>query len=422
MSNALAIATVTAALKKLLQEKATWTVPGAEVVTLRPQSMANRSVDNATINLYLYQIVPNSSLRTADLPTRRSDGTMIQRPQSAWDLHYIFSFYGNETNWEEQRLLGSTVDILHAQPFLSRQKIREAIADSNFLSSSRLAEQVESVKFTPLLLNLEELSKVWSIFFQTPYALSIAYQASVVLIESEDIPQPVLPVRSRNLYVVPFRQPTIERVRSQSAAGQPILENQPILPGYRLILDGQQLRGDDTQVKIDRTNVALDPTNISDSRISFVIPPTTSAGVKGLQVVHLMSISTPPRSYRFVESNIVAFVLRPIITGAVTRTVLNGQPAIVVPITPTVAPKQRVVLLLNEFSTDPTRTDLAAYTFTAPDRTESTNSITIAIPNVTTGRYLVRLQVDGAESLLTADTDSNSPTFDQYIAPSAEIP
>ena len=34
-------------------------------------------------------------------------------------------------------------------------------------------------------MNLEELSKLWSVFFQTPYALSIAYQASVVLIEPD---------------------------------------------------------------------------------------------------------------------------------------------------------------------------------------------------------------------------------------------
>ncbi|MBW4528040.1 MAG: DUF4255 domain-containing protein [Phormidium tanganyikae FI6-MK23] len=422
MSNALAIATVTAALKKFLQEKAIWTVPGAEVVTLRPQAMSNRSSDSATINLYLYQIVPNGAFRTADLPTRRSDGSVIQRPQSAWDLHYLFSFYGNETTWEEQRLLGSTVDLLHAQPFLNRQKIREAIGDSTFLTTSTLSEQVESIKFTPLLLNLEELSKIWSIFFQTPYALSIAYQASVVLIESEEIPRPVLPVRSHNLYIVPFRQPTIERVRSQTAEGQPILENQPILPGHRLFLEGKQLRGEDTQVKIDRSNVSLDPNNVGDSRMSFVIPPTLKAGVKGLQVVQMMQIGTPPRSYRAVESNIVAFVLRPIITGEITRVQSNGRAAIAIPVTPAIAPKQRVVLLLNEFSSDPSRTDLATYTLTASTRTEETSSIIIPIPNINAGRYLVRLQIDGAESLLTVDSDSTSPTFDQYIAPSVVIP
>lgn len=417
MSNALAIAHVTAALKKFIQEKATWSVPGADVTTLRPQTMTNRSADTATINLYLYQIVPNGAFRTADLPTRRSDGTLIQRPQSAWDLHYLFSFYGSETDWEDQRLLGSTVNILHAQPFLNRQKIQEVISSSSFLASSRLLEQVESIKFTPLLLNLEELSKVWSIFFQTPYALSIAYQASVVLIEAEDIPEPVLPVRTRNLYFVTFRQPLIERLRSQAAEGEPILVDQPILPGYRLILEGQQLRGDDTQVKIGRVEVPLNPNEVSDKRISFVIPPTVRAGVQGLQVVQRIPISDPPRPYRYMESNIVAFVLRPRITGDITSAA--GQ--LTIPVTPAIAPHQRVVLLLNELF-DPARTDLAAYSFTAPTRTDETNSISIPITNVRDGRYLVRLQVDGAESLLTPDLDPSRSTFNQYIEPIVTIP
>lgn len=421
MSNPFAIATVTAALKKSLQEKALWIVPGAEVVTLRPQAMANRSAaDSAAINIYLYQIVPNGALRTADLATRRSDGSVIQRPQSAWDLHYLFSFYGDEAGWEDQRLMASIVDILHAQPFLSRAKIREAISDSPALTTSNLAEQIESIKFTPLLLNLEELSKVWSIFFQTPYALSIAYQASVILIESEDTPRPRLPIRTSNLYVIPFQQPLIERVRSQTAEGQPILENQPILPGQRLVIDGKQLRGEETQIQIDRTNFPLDPNNVSDSRISFVIPSILKAGVKGLQVVHTLAISTPDRDYRAVESNIAAFVLRPII-GTITQMQLAGQPALTLPVTPTITSKQRVVLLLNELASDPAQTDLATYTFIAPARTEDTDSITIPIPNVNPGRYLVRLQIDGAESILTPDPDSTSPTFDQYIAPSIQI-
>jgi hypothetical protein len=37
-------------------------------------------------------------------------------------------------------------------------------------------------------------------------------------------------------------------------------------------------------------------------------------------------------------------------------------------------------------------------------------------------RYLVRVQIDGAESLLEVDTDSASPTFNHYIGPTVEIP
>ena len=336
MSNALAIATVTITLREILQESATYIVPGSEVLTLRPQEMENRPADNARINIFLYQIVPNTALRTADLPTRRTDGTLIQPPQSAWDLHYLLSFYGNESTLEAQRLLGSTVDILHAQPFLSRNKIRTIISNANnqYLADSNLDEQVESIKFVPLILNLEELSKVWSVFFQTTYALSVAYQASVVLIEARDIARPALPVRDRNIYVVNFRQPIIEKILSQSAVDRPFLPHQPILTGHRLRIEGSQLRGgQETQVRIGQIDVTLDPNNISDTQIDFVLDNTITAGVKGLQVVQTMKISTPERDYGFVESNIAAFILRPTITGEVTVTTApNNGNVLTVPV------------------------------------------------------------------------------------------
>lgn len=430
MSNALAIATVTAALKGFLQETAAQAVPGAEVTTLRPQAMEQRPADSAAINIYLYQIVPNAALRTADLPTRRSDGTVIQRPQSAWDLHYLLSFYGSEIALEEQRLLGSTVDALHAQPFLNRDRIRATASNPNnqYLANSNLAEQVESLKFTPLSLNLEEFSKVWSIFFQTSYSLSLAYQASVVLIESEEIPQPVLPVRERNIYLVGFRQPVIARILSQAAAGEPILANQPILSGYRLILEGQQLRGDMTQVRLGQVDIALDPASVSDTRISFVIPATVKAGVQGIQVVHLLQISQPPRPYRYVESNAAALLLRPRITGDIVISNLQGSgdeprsATLTVPTNPAIGTRQRVVLLLNERAGAAPTNDLAGYSFAAPPPTADTTEIDIPVQNVKAGTYLVRLQVDGAESLLAVDTDPNSPTFNQYAEPSLTIP
>src|SRR5271165_5220408 len=78
---------------------------GAAVTTLRPD--AQLSVADATgINIFLYQVLPNASLRNCDLPTRRSDGTLVQRPRIALDLNYLFTFYGNDAELEPQRLLG----------------------------------------------------------------------------------------------------------------------------------------------------------------------------------------------------------------------------------------------------------------------------------------------------------------------------
>src|SRR5436305_2539403 len=166
MSNFLAIATVTATLRNLLHDTSVKDVTDHEVkvITGRPDSTVSNTQETK-INLYLYQVTPNAFLRNDDLPTRRSDGTIMQRPQVALDLHYMISFYGDENELVTQRLLGSVVRTLHAQPQLTRDNIRQAIVNGpNFLAPSNLADDVELVKFSPLHLSLEELSKIWSIF------------------------------------------------------------------------------------------------------------------------------------------------------------------------------------------------------------------------------------------------------------------
>jgi len=400
MSNFLAIATVTAALSQVLRDGIQSDVAGADVTTLDP-SASGGAVPATRLNLFLYQVTPNAAFRNADLPTRRSDGQLVQRPQVALDLHYLLTFYGDEVQLEPQRLLGSAVRTLHERPLLTRQKIQQTIVQplfNAFLGNSNLADGVELVKFTPTSLSLEELSKLWSVFFQIPYRLSVAYQGTVVLIESEEVPQIALPVLERNVYVMPFRQPVIEQVTSQAGASQ------PIIAGSTLLILGQRLRGNVTRVRIGGEEVT--PPGVSDTQISLPLssPPLPAAalraGVQGVQVVHKMLMGTPETEHRGVESNVEAFVLHPTITSV---SAINTQ--VTVQVSPIVGERQRVVLLLNENTTAAP----AAYTFVDEPRPAGTSSIEIAISGVKPAEYFVRLQIDGAESPL--DLDPASPTF-----------
>ena len=72
MSNHLAIATVTAALKQMLQVGISEDVPGAQVTTVRPDA-ASGNISGACINLFLYHAMPNTAWRNADLRTRRPE-------------------------------------------------------------------------------------------------------------------------------------------------------------------------------------------------------------------------------------------------------------------------------------------------------------------------------------------------------------
>ena len=185
MSNSLAIATVSAALAAVITKSIQEVVSGANVVIGRPQATPSAEAAHS-VQLCLYQVSPNAALRNADLPTRDSAGKLRQKPQVALDLHYLLAFNGDEKEFEPQRMLGAVVRDLHANPILSADILSDAIASWPVLSGSNLDKAIEQIKLTHLALSLEELSKLWSVFFQTPYALSIAYHASVVLIEAEE--------------------------------------------------------------------------------------------------------------------------------------------------------------------------------------------------------------------------------------------
>lgn len=415
MSNFLAIATVTAALSELLSEALVPDVPGSTVTTLRPDG--NGGMPTTGVNIFLYQVTPNAAWNNADLPTRRSDGGLSLRPQAALDLHYLLTFYGDELQLQPQRVLGTVVRAMHARPILTRKLIRDTVAKAkfSFLADSNLADAVELVKFTPLPLSLEELSKLWSVYFQTSYSLSVAYQGTVVLIESEESTHAALPVRARNIYVVPFRQPLIEEVRSQEGADQLIISTSSI------VITGKRLRGDVTKVSVGGVEVTPASEDVSDTQISVPLPASLHAGVQGLQVIQAILIGTPPVEHRGVESNLAAFVLHPTLLSAPALS--DDGSEIAVELSPDVGQTQRATLLLNELN-PPADRAARAYSFdsaphNSPTDPDETDTLTFPITGVTAGDYLVRVQVDGADSPLEISANENDPA---YVGPTVTIP
>ena len=142
--------------------------------------------------------------------------------------------------------------MLHAKPVLTRAQVNLSVAARAFLTGSNLAADVELVKFTQLPLTLEELSKLWSVFFQTQYVLSVAYQGTVVLIETDDSFMTPLPVRLRNLYVETFREPDVEAVVAASG------DDEPIVAQSKIRVRGRRLKGDTTLLTISGEPVDAD--------------------------------------------------------------------------------------------------------------------------------------------------------------------
>ncbi|MEL6166722.1 MAG: DUF4255 domain-containing protein, partial [Cyanobacteria bacterium J06628_3] len=160
MSNHLAIATVTATIQRIVQAAVQEDIDGTVVTTARPDNQDGGTAQ-PRVNIYMYQATPNPAWRNSDLRTRRPKGELIKQAQAGLNLYYLMTFYGNDSELEPQRLLGSTLRTLVDQPILTPEMIQETINSSrysSYLRDSNLAEQVERVSITPTKMNTEELS------------------------------------------------------------------------------------------------------------------------------------------------------------------------------------------------------------------------------------------------------------------------
>jgi Pvc16 N-terminal domain len=434
MSNYLAIATVTAALQRLLQDGIREDVPGATVTTVRPDNSGAAS-QVVGVNIYLYQASPNPAWRNADLRTRRPKGDLIKHGQAGLDLSYLLTFYGNEQELEPQRLLGSTIRTLVDQPTLTQEMIQETIEQPNFpyLADSTLSDQVQLVQFIPSTLTADELSRIWSIFFQVPYSLSFAFQGTAILIQGGKPGKISLPVRRRQFYIASGR-PVIDKVEvvkprqleetaTDNGQVEPLTCSSPLM----IVIKGRNLWSDRTIVRLGRAEIT--PQKVTENEVHVQLSllraeeaRSLRSGVQGVQVVHQFQKQPAGSGYSAgsdyeVESNVMPLVLCPdIVDSGVT--LLNAEEqdeniyrgAIEVRVDVNVASEQRSFLLLNGME------NTENYIFRAARRTAETQTISFPIQEVAAGQYLVRVQIDGAESPLQVDAN------EQYAEPSVAIP
>jgi len=412
VSNHLAVATVSAALRSLVDDGAGSVLSGVatNVETGRPDRMVPPD-NEAAVSIFLYQVSPNAHWRNDDLPTRRGNGVLGQKPQAALDLYYLLTFFGVDNRQHSEVLLGSVVSALHTEPVLTRERIENVIAAEPHLAESDLAAQPELVRFAPADLTLEELSKLWSVFFQTPYRLSVAYKGSVVLISPEDLaPRPTLPVATRNLYVETLEPPRIESLSADAVSAAPVVFGGP------LVIRGRNLRGDDTRVTIGEAEALPAFVSAREVRVDVSEGPfpagSLRAGPIGVRVVHYRLMGTPEVPHVGPTSNLCAVVVHPRIPGVP----LPATPAVAnyaLAVEPVVGPRQAAALLLTRPG--------ASHSIEAAPRATDRASLEFDLGDVAPGIYLIRVRIDGAESLLEF-TDTDADTLpDSYTGPTLEI-
>jgi hypothetical protein len=291
-------------------------------------------------------------------------------------------------------MLGSAVAALHAEPIITADLIDAVVtgATANVgavhpsLALTDLAD-ADPVRLCPLPLDLEQLSRVWSIMFQTPYALSISWKASVVLVERDETSAPAPPVLTPVLSVAPTSAPRLDRVVS-SVAGAPITS------GSTLRVIGSGLLGASVTVVVG--TAALVPAAPGDSQldVDLTTAPAGSlrAGTVPVRVVQQRLVGDPPSPRGEVGSNAIGITLQPVVTATINASTLQVTADV------TIGASQAVEVAL----VDPA-TGAVLHRVTVPDRQAEGTTVSVPLAGAPNGQHAVLAYVDGAVSVPTRD-------------------
>ena len=398
MSTPLAISAVTAALRDLLTQglHADPALSDAEV-TAAPVHKAPKNESTNQVNLFLYQTTTNAGWSNLDPPTANpGDGA---QPLLALDLHYLLTVYGKGNDEvAAHRLLGRAMRVLHDHPVLGRQEVQSA------LNGDELGDQIERIRITPEPLSVDEMSKLWS-SFQKEYRMSTAYQASVVLIESDRRARTPLPVLTRgpadrgvDVFAEPAPPfPALERAEPPDAQEAARLDEIVVLRGHHLEGDTVTARLAGRRLEEPLHLAALAEPDDRTVRIQLPSDPADlPAGHYAVSLV-VQRTAEPDR-----ETNAVPLAVAPeLLTIAPSPAPRDGEGNVTFTVTcrPEVLSGQPASLLLGSREVRAAAHEDATATLSFP--------VLLAAP----GQHWLRLRVDGVDSLLV-DRSVRPPVFD----------
>ena len=408
MSNALAIAAVTAALKDLigngLLSLDLSSIGSVTVSALPPDRIATGQTEPNQLNLFLYQVTPNIGWRNQALPARDGSGARIGNAPLALDLHYMLSAYGAQ-DLSAEALLGLAMQFLHETPMLSRAQLRTVLGPPSppfgNLSALSLADQIEWLKITPQFLGAEELSKLWTAM-QARYRPSMAYQVSVVLIESDAATRAALPVLKRGTadrgpVALAGTGPSLNRVRPALSDLLPAarLGDELLLTGSLLQADGVSAIFDNDRTGSRQTLLANAGTGSSARELRVQLPNVADAGAMAAWGIgmYALRLRSDAAGLPAVYSNAVPLALSPQIVVS-PLAAAAGDIALTVICSPRLHPVQHagVRLLFGSIEIAPDAID------TPVDDTQPT-TLNFTVRHAVTGSFPIRLRVDGVDSL-----------------------
>ena len=414
MSNALAIAAVTAAFKDLLNDGLLnhdlSSIGSFSVTATPPDRISTGATEPNQLNVFLYQVTSNVGWRNELLPARAANGARISNPPLAIDLHYLLSAYGSQ-DLNAEVLLGYAMQLLHETPVFTRNQLRTvlgapspidgSILPSPFgsLSAAALAEQVEMLKITPVFLTSEELSKLWTAM-QARYRPSMAYLVSVLLIQSDAPARSAPPVLKRG---------PADRGPTALASGNATLSRiepaaSELLPALRL---GDDLRVfgsafDSGTVTVCFENVRLgvlrelSPVDATPTRMTVHLPAVAedASAMDGWGIgLYQVSLRVERPNVPTWRSNAVPMALSPLISISPLAGAA-GDLTLVIDCTPRLHASQHSAARLIFGNRE-----VIADSISTPADTTKPTQLKFKVKDATAGKHVIRLRIDGVDSL-----------------------
>jgi hypothetical protein len=415
LSTGYGIAAVTAVLKARLENRLAdadvQSVIGPVAVTAVPPNQVQAgNAEPTQLNVYLHHASPNAAWRNELHPVRDGTGRRVARPPLALDLQYLITAFGVDT-YAAEILLGLTMVELHDHPLLDLASVNNVLhrvpADPNLpaaVAASRLEQQGECLRITPVAVASEEMSRLWTAF-GAQYRATAAYMVGPLLVEPEEDAAPALPVRTPAATPATMATLTVVDVVRAPAGDERPDRNAPITRSDRVLVRGHGLARAGTEVLVGADSLA-----VAARRPDGVIVDLAAASGVRPGPVPVQAVQGP-----LARSNVVLAAVRPVVNATRSGTTVNCG------VNPPVGRDQRATLLLNQ--RDAAADSLPrAYALRAPHGNgavadaSTSSSIPFDIAEVVAGSYLVRLEVDGVASVLGVDAQG------RYATPTVTVP
>jgi len=263
MSQATAIGEVSQSLRNLLRAEMSLN-PDVPVTLLGPdEGGANRR-----INLFLYQVQENASLKNLDWQVKRGDPGKLVPPPLSLNLFYLMTPYAQNDaqtgHSGRHEILGDAMRVFYEHPVVPAEHLTPGLQGAR-----------EEVRIMLRALDLEELSRVWATFTQ-PFRLSVLYEISVVQLDVSAASEATMAPRVSRIGVPdlngPFLPPAVTGFDPASGPG-----------GTAVTVRGTHLEGWQAYVTVSRRQI-VQGQGIAGGEFQFTVPADLDPGFQEVRV------------------------------------------------------------------------------------------------------------------------------------------